>query len=179
MSIHEYANGVLRAVLPTLLAFTFTASVSLLRHHLIILEWKPGFPVNQTDVLRWNRRERKPSPNDTVSLFHQGVPGETYKTPSGRVNSVTKVTFIRAGPHEHPSFVRSKGRRLLFPHIKSNGQRRVCMREEFFSGKNFIGVFLSFFNRDVLRHTASRRRCQVAWTYLCNPAVVFLQPLLP
>lgn len=73
--------------------------------------------------------------NDTVSLFHQGVTGETYKTPSGRVNSVTKVTFIRAGPHEHPSFVRSKGRRLLFPHIKSNVQRRVCIREEFFWGK--------------------------------------------
>lgn len=57
--------------------------------------------------------EKETFANDTVCLFHRGVKGETYETPSGRVSSVTKVTFVTAGLREHPSFVRSKGRRVL------------------------------------------------------------------
>lgn len=110
-------------------------------------------------MCRVETEETQTFANDTVYSFHRGVTGETYKTPSGRVNSVTEVTLIRAGLHEHPSFVRSKVRRVLFPHSKSSVQRHVWP----IKGKIIIIIVcFCLFSRQKKQQMsfASRRRCQ-------------------
>lgn len=163
MSIYEYANAVPRTHLPAALAFAFTASVSLLKHHQIMQQcttpssswtrrvgaltltimfdvtWIHLLLKNRTGVCSFLPVAPKNDLNSVCRVFyHPGLsdsglwmgalgesyrvfgdlqtrgrnlgqqfglfvsPGrhyDTYKTPSGRVNRVRGMVFIREGPY--------------------------------------------------------------------------------